>query len=119
MLVRGLFSNLEFPYVQLPCSCLSRDALYPIVWECVSHLEVMGFSALALTADGPSCNRKFFKMHKSRTRGGELISITFMHQRSDQSFSSVTHHTLSKPSELWSNSFGHSYTIKLLAISNC
>ena len=67
-MVRGLFSHLKFPYVQFPCSCLNANTLYALVWECVSHLEMIGLKVLALTADGASCNRKFFKMHKCQAK---------------------------------------------------
>ena len=70
-MVRGLFSCLEFPYVQVPTS-LSGELLFPIVWECVKHLEAIGFKAH--TPDGVSSNRKFFKMHKSNQES--LVSHT-------------------------------------------
>ena len=66
-MVRGLFSSLEFPYVQVPTSSLSGDVLFPIMWECIKHLEACDFKVIALTFDGASPNRKFFKMHKSST----------------------------------------------------
>ena len=30
-MVRGLFSHLEFPYVQFPCTSLSSDTIFPLV----------------------------------------------------------------------------------------
>ena len=62
-MVRGLFLRLEFPYAQFPCSSLSGDIIFPLVWKCIERLESCGFKVIALTADGASCNRKFFKMH--------------------------------------------------------
>lgn len=59
-MVRGLFSALKFPYAQFPTTSLSGGTLYPLVWECIAHLEMLGFKVLALTADGASSNRKFF-----------------------------------------------------------
>ena len=64
-MVRGLFLKLEFPYAQFPCDSLAGEQLFPIVWGCVERLEACGFKVIALTADGASCNRKFFKMHQS------------------------------------------------------
>ena len=62
-LVRGLFSRLKFPYVQLPCIALSGDQLYEPFWEAVSRLELCGLKVLALTCDGLAANRKLFKIH--------------------------------------------------------
>ena len=34
-MVRGLFSNLKFPYAMFPCAKLVGEQLVPIFWECV------------------------------------------------------------------------------------
>ena len=62
-LVQGLFSNLEFPYVQFPCVELSGEQMYDPFWECVSRLERCGFCVLALVSDGLAANRRLFKIH--------------------------------------------------------
>lgn len=118
-MVRGLFSALEFPYAQFPSSNLSGDALYSIIWECIANLEALGFNVLALTADGASCNRKFFRMHAPCTRGrgrGELIYKTNNIYASEERpifFFSDPPHLIKTVRNCWSNSFGHSYTRKL------
>lgn len=38
-MVRGLFSKLQFPYVQFPCGSISGDLLYKPFWESVRRLE--------------------------------------------------------------------------------
>lgn len=43
LMVRGLFSNLQFPYVQFPCADISGDLLYEPFWEAVCRLELCGF----------------------------------------------------------------------------
>ena len=53
-MVRGLFNNLAFPYVQFSCSNWTGDLLVDPVWEAVSRLERMGFQVMALTCDGAS-----------------------------------------------------------------
>lgn len=65
MMVRGLFSKLQFPYAQFPCTKLRAYELYDIFWEAVERLERCGFSVLACTCDGLSVNRSFFKLHGS------------------------------------------------------
>lgn len=67
-MVRGLFIHLNFPYAQFPCCSLNAAVMFPIVWDVIRNLELIGFKVLALTADGLSCNRTFFKMH-STSRG--------------------------------------------------
>ncbi len=42
--IRGLFSNLHFPYAQFPCNALSNDQIYDPFWETVERLEFIGFS---------------------------------------------------------------------------
>ena len=62
-LVQGLFSNLEFPYVQFPCVELSGEQMYDPFWESVSRLEWCGFCVLALVSDGLAANRRLLKIH--------------------------------------------------------
>ena len=64
-MVSGILSDLEFPYASFPCTSLSGDQLYSLVWGCIRRLEACGFKVLALTCDGASANRNFLKLHKS------------------------------------------------------
>ena len=70
LMVRGLFSKLNFPYAQFACSKLSGDLLMDPVWEAISRLERQGIRVLSLTCDGASTNRRLWKLH---TEGGEMI----------------------------------------------
>ena len=63
LLIRGMFNNFTFPYIQLPCNSLSGDQLYHPFWEAVGRIELCGLKVLALTGDGLAANRKFFKLH--------------------------------------------------------
>jgi len=56
IMVRGLVSNLNFPYAQFPCGTWSGDLLVDPVWEAISRLERQGIRVLALTCDGVSAN---------------------------------------------------------------
>lgn len=62
-MVRGLLSNLEFPYAQFPCTTLTGEQIFVPFWEAVSRLERCGFKVMGVTADGLSVNRHFFKLH--------------------------------------------------------
>ena len=61
LMVRGLFSKLQFAYATFPCASLSGCQLYPIFWEAVERLERCGFRVLGCTCDGLSANWCFFK----------------------------------------------------------
>jgi len=67
LMVRGLFQKLNYPYVQFACANLSGDQLFDPVWQAVSQLERLGFCVLALTCDGASPNRRFWKLHNKGT----------------------------------------------------
>ena len=66
-MVRGLLSNLEFPYAQFPCTTLTGEQIFVPFWEAVSRLERCGFKVMGVTADGLSVNRHFFKLHGDNT----------------------------------------------------
>ena len=70
VMVRGLFSSLQFPYAQFPCASLSGDQFFPVFWEAVARLERYGVKVLGLTCDGLSANRRLFRLHN---RGTELV----------------------------------------------
>lgn len=56
LLVKGLMSSLSFPYPQFPCTDLSGELAYDLVWEAVLRLETCGFKVLELTCDGLAAN---------------------------------------------------------------
>ena len=114
-------SGLCFPYAQFLCSSLSGDQLYPLVWDCVSHLEMIGFKVLAMTADGASCNRKFMSMlqqsgaKKSASSDGIVYQIDNIYAPDNRPiflFSDVPH-LIKTTRNCWSNSFAHRNSRKL------
>lgn len=68
LMVRGLFSSLEFPYVQFPCGKFTGDLLFDPFWEAVRRVEMCGLKVLAATADGVSPNHCFFRIHNLSTK---------------------------------------------------
>ena len=113
-MVRGLFSGFKFAYAQFPCSSLNGHAFYVLVWECVSRLETIGLKVLALTADGASCNRKFFKMHKSQlVNSPHKTPNIYADEDRPIFFISDPPHLMKIVRNCWSNSYDHSYTRKL------
>lgn len=105
-MVRGLFTKTNFPYAHFATKNASADTLYPIVWEAVERLQASGLTVIALTSDGASPNRRFFKIHGN---GEELTYKTknpFEEDRYIYFFSDVPH-LLKTTRNCWSNSFSH------------
>ena len=71
-MVRGIFTSISFPYFQLPCASISGDLIFDPFWEAVYRLERLGLQVVAATADGASTNRRLMKLHKIRTKRGEI-----------------------------------------------
>ena len=72
-MVRGLFSSLQFPYVQFPFAKVYGEFLFDPFWEAVRRLEFIGLKVVAATADGAATNRRFVKIHKNRCKRGEIV----------------------------------------------
>ena len=66
VMVRGLFSGLQFPYVQFPCCALRSYQMFDILWKTVGRLERYGFKVMGLTCDGLPANRQLFRLHAPR-----------------------------------------------------
>ena len=47
-MVKGLFSNLRFPYAQFPCTAIKGDQMFSPFWKAVFRLERMGFKVYIL-----------------------------------------------------------------------
>ena len=54
LMVRGIFTKLEFPYAHFLTKDLSGEQIFPIVREATERLEKLGFKVLVVTADGAS-----------------------------------------------------------------
>ena len=67
LMVRGLFPGLELPYAQFPCTSLSADIVFPLVWASTKRLETCGFKVLACIADGALCNQSSYIKNKTDT----------------------------------------------------
>ena len=64
-MVRGIFVKLNFPYVHFATCGITGDVLFPIIWEAIRQLEIIGLKVICITGDGASPNRKFFRMHNT------------------------------------------------------
>ena len=63
IMVRGLFTKLQFPYAQFPSVKLSGDQIFDPFWEAVYRIERCGLKVVGATFDGASPNRRFVKLH--------------------------------------------------------
>ena len=117
-MIRNLFSKMEFVYAQFPCSSLSGDLIHPLVWGCVKRLESYGFKVMALTADGASCNRKFFRMQDSGSGLVYKCTNDYSNDMRPIFFFSDVPHLVKTVRNCWSSSFGHQMTRELEARNN-
>lgn len=67
LMVRGLFTKLQFPYAQFPCVTLVGHHIFNLFWEAVHQLERCTLKVIAATFgfDGATPNRGFMKLHSS------------------------------------------------------
>ena len=46
IMVRGLFTRLQFPYAQFPCTTISGDLIYDPFWEAVLRIERLVYTII-------------------------------------------------------------------------
>ena len=71
-MVRGIVSNLQYAFGHFASEGFDCDQILPCAHEAIRNLEAIGLKVRAVTADGASPNRKYFRMHKLNT--GENVS---------------------------------------------
>ena len=59
LMIRGLFTDLQFPYASFPTSNLTGEQMVPIFYEAILR---SGLKVLTKTSDGNFVNRKYFKI---------------------------------------------------------
>ena len=106
LMVRGLFSKLQFPYVQFPCTSVSGHQFYDVFWEATCRLERCGFKVLACTCDGLSANRRFFKLHGSGSAALTVHKVfnTYSADKRSIFFFSDPPHLIKTVRNCWSSS---------------
>ena len=58
--------SLSFAIAMYPTSCITGEKLFPVVWEVIETLEINFLPVIAVTSDGASPNRRFYKLCKDR-----------------------------------------------------
>ena len=64
IMVRGLFTKLQYPYAQFPTRNLAGHELFDPFLEAVFRLEKCTLKVIGVTFDGAKPNRSFVKLHK-------------------------------------------------------
>ena len=116
IMVRGILTNLCFPYTHYSTNGVTAVELYSIIWESIRTLECAGFKVISITGDGCSANRKFFRMHRlaagntDSTKPTHKIKNPYSKEERFIYFFVDVPHLLKTVRNCWSNSFGHSHS---------
>ena len=86
IMIRGLFSRLQYPYAQFPCDSVSGDEIVDPFWEAVSRLKKMGFRMIGLCCDGLGANRRLFQPHSDCEDAYKMVNPF-----AEETCSSLTH----------------------------
>ena len=62
-LVRGAVNPLKYSFANFATKNVSSLQIFPIFWKAVGILEDSNLKVIAVTSDGASSNRSFYKMH--------------------------------------------------------
>ena len=66
-MVRGITSNVRYPFDAYATKTLTANTLYNVLWECIEYIEIVaGLKVLYFCCDGAVQNRKFFSVHAER-----------------------------------------------------
>ena len=63
IMIRGIFSNICFPFAQFSMPSPSASDIFPLIWKAIDCLECNDIKVLGIICDGTSINRKFLKLH--------------------------------------------------------
>jgi len=62
IMVRGLTSNLTFPYIQFSVDSVNSLQFFPLFREVIHRLECTGFHVMSCTCDGTTSNHKLYHL---------------------------------------------------------
>ena len=111
-MVRGIFTNLCYPFGYHASVGFKSDELFPVVWEATGVLESLGFKVRAWVCDGGSPNRRFLKMNAQDDKFNSVKNI-FATDRDIYFFSDVPHLLKTTRNNL-ENSHGNQNTKNLM-----
>ena len=110
VMVRPIFKpSFTFPVAQYPTTNLSREKLYPVLWDGIETLELNDIQVYAVSCDGLSANRKFFRISMDPDKSLKFPSKTTnpFDQNCSVYFFCDVPHLLKTTRNCFSNSFAH------------
>ena len=100
-----------FPVAMIPCTSLSGEKLYPMVYDVIEALELEGFPVVSITSDGNSPNRRFYRICRlSKERPTYKTSNPFGGCRDIYFFCDPPHLLKTARKNCFANSYSHSRT---------
>ena len=70
-MVRGIFSNLCYPFAYYASTSFNADQLFPLVWDASGVLQCTGFKVRVWVCDDTTPNKKLFKINSAPSRDHE------------------------------------------------
>ena len=115
-MMRSIFDRLDAIVAYYPCTGFAAHQLYFSVHEVIMVLELAGYHVRALTCDGASPNRKFFRMHHQQNmHDGDVchFMVNLFRPGHKIYFISDVPHLLKTTRNCWENSNFHNKTRNL------
>ena len=104
-MVKGAFTELQFPYAFFPCCDVSGYLLHKPMWDCIYRLERCGFKVLFVTADGASVNHALFRKHDSPNKLLYKVPSKYANDGRQIFFFSDPPHLLKTAINCWASSY--------------
>ena len=108
--------SLSFPVAAYPTVDLNGSQVFSVTWEVIKALELDDFPVVAVTADGASPNRTFYRLCGVKKRGGVPYKTTNPYADRDLYFFCDPPHALKTTRNCLSNSHAHKHTRNLQVI---
>ncbi len=108
-MVRSIFTSFEYPYAQFATTTASGAEIALMAWDVVRNLEICDLKVIALSCDGASTNRCFFKMYSSSKNDLPAYKTRNPYRNEDRQiyFISDVPHLMKTVRNAWSHSFAH------------
>ena len=113
-MIRPVFKpSLSFPVAAYPTVDLTGSQLFPVIWEVIKALELDDFPVVAVTADGASPNRNFFRICGKKKRGCVPFKTRNPYADRDLYFFCDPPHAMKTTRNCLSNSHAHKQSREL------
>ena len=72
-MVKGLFTDISFPYAYFPVTDVKGQDIFPLLWDTVERLTRLGIIVLGVTCDGAKPNRRMIQLHQQADKSNPTI----------------------------------------------